>query len=185
MVSLKRSREPVTNLDPTSLVPPKQEDLAINPKKLKELTNLFNDFKVNRRGIILILRGPSGSGKSTALKCCADANNLPLQSWSPQDIDTEQSSTVPYLTQLLQYLKIICSVKKSISIPGCKSKPVPRVVLLRSLPVSYTDQQSQELTSCLQSISRYSDKLICFVFSDISLKILNKLFGGVPHRIIE
>ena len=79
MASLKRFRESVFVIEPDNIVIIKQEDLAVNPKKIKELYSLFSNYKVSNKGCILVLHGPHGSGKSTSAKICAKRAGLVLQ----------------------------------------------------------------------------------------------------------
>lgn len=145
----------------------------------------FLGFKTGKKGGILVARGPSGSGKSTAIRTCALSLGLQIQTWSPQDIDSEGTFGIPYFAQLLQYLVNVTSVKKSIRVPGCINKALPNVLILHSLPTIYSDSQISELKNCLSGFTDYSNKLVCFVFSDMSLKNIQKIFSENNCKIFE
>ena len=179
MVSLKRPREESLSIEPESIVPKNQEDLAVNPKKLRELSEILIKFKNTRKPVILVLHGPHGSGKSASILTCAKTLDLKVQSWSPIDTNRDLS----YCEQLQNFLKNISIIKKPLKIPGCFPKELPSIVLIDAFPLMFSE--TSKWTTVLSTITINSDKLICFNFSNTSSKLIHRLFEGTKFSLIE
>lgn len=179
MVSLKRPREVTSTIEPESIVSSNQEDLAVNPKKLKELADILLKFKNTRKSLVLVLHGPHGSGKTAAVLSYAKHLDLKVQQWSPIDSDRD----LTYCDQLQNFLKSTCSIKKPLKIPGCIPKELPSILLIDAFPLMFSE--NSKWSTVLSTLSAYSDKLICFNFSNTSSKLIHRLFEGTKFSILE
>lgn len=184
MASLKRKREETQSIEPESIVISNKYDLSISKNKLEEVLKEFTIFKNSEKGKILIIQGPHGSGKTITIKLVAKYLELPLQVWSAKDISNEETPLSNY-DQLCRDLKNLCSVKFRIKLPNISRIQDPtKIILIDSFP-QLNDTQKKIWVKLINDISKYSNKILCFIASDISNKTISQLFQSEACKVIQ
>jgi len=156
-------------LPPQSLVPSTQDELALHPKKKKDLNDLFSDFTSSGSGKVVLVVGPSGSGKATAIQVIAAVQGLAVAVWRSVEVASEverrdEMVMLKGVDEFAQYLKMECGVPK-IRL-GNKAKPAAQVILVRHLPTISGPEDKIRLGNALATVISYQlRKLVLITLS--------------------
>lgn len=156
-------------LPPQSFVFPNQEEVALHPKKKKDLNDLFTDFSSTGNGRVVVIVGPSGCGKCTAVRVLAAAQGLEVELWRSVEVASElelreELVVMKGVEELVQYLKMTCGVPK-IRL-GTKPRPTAQVILVRHLPTISSPEDRTKLGNALATVISYQlRKLVLITLS--------------------
>ena len=153
-------------LRPLSPVPLTQDDLALHPKKKKELNDLLTAFLHSGSGGVVGIVGPSGCGKSTAVTVYAESMGLDVAVWKGVEVVSErevrgEQVRMDSVDAFVQYLTMECGVPKIRF--GGKPRVTSKVVLVRHFPDICDPEDKKKLGKALATVLSFSLNKLVFI----------------------